>query len=56
MVVLRLLTQLMNALVSSNTNLGKKLPKNDATITRKFDDATVKIGHFQKNSEFRLKT
>ena len=32
----------INALVSSNINLGKKLPKNDATITRKKDDATVK--------------
>ena len=34
-VVLQLFTKLMNALVGSNTNLGKKLPKNDATITLK---------------------
>ena len=33
----------MYALVSSNTNLGTKMPKNDATITWKNDDATVKI-------------
>ena len=32
----------MYALVSSNTNLGTKMPKNDATITWKNDDATVK--------------
>ena len=41
MVILLLFTQVMNTLVSSNTNLGKKLPKNDATITSKNDDATV---------------
>ena len=33
----------MDTLFSSFTNLGSKLPKNDATITRKKDDATVKI-------------
>ena len=43
MIVLILFTRPHNALVSSNTNLGKKLPKNDATITRKNDDATVKL-------------
>ena len=43
MIILLLFTQVMNALVSSNTNLGKKLPKNDATITSKNDDATVKV-------------
>ena len=37
-----LFTKLMDALFSSYTNLGSKLPKNDATITRKKDDATVK--------------
>ena len=42
MILLLLFTQVINALVSSNTNLGKKLPKNDATITWKNDDATVK--------------
>ena len=35
-------TKLMDALVSSYTNLGRKMPKNDATITREKDDATVK--------------
>ena len=34
----------MDTLFSSYTNLGSKLPKNDATITRKKDDATVKGG------------
>ena len=43
MIVLILFTRPHNALVSSNANLGKKLPKNDATITRKKDDATVKM-------------
>ena len=33
----------MDTLVSSYTNLGRKMPKNDATITRKKDDATVNI-------------
>ena len=32
---------IMDALVSSYPNLGSKLPENDATITRKKDDATV---------------
>ena len=32
----------MDTLFSSYTNLGSKLPKNDATITRKKDDVTVK--------------
>ena len=32
----------MDALVISYTNLGRKMPKNDAAITRKKDDATVK--------------
>ena len=36
-------TQVMYALVSSNTNLGTKMPKNDATITWKNDDATVNV-------------
>ena len=35
-------TKLMDALFSSYANLGTKVPKNDATITRKKDDATVK--------------
>ena len=39
-----LFTKLMDALFSSYTNLGSKLPKNDATITRKKDDATAKTG------------
>ena len=43
MVILLLFTQLMNALVIRNTNLGTKIPKSDATITRKNEDATVKI-------------
>ena len=43
MVILLLFTQLMNALVIRNTNLGTKMPKSDATITRKNEDATVKI-------------
>ena len=41
-VILLLFTQFMNALIISNTNLGKKLPKSDATIKRKNEDATVK--------------
>ena len=47
MVILLLFTQVMNTLVSSNTNLGTKMPKNDATITWKNDDATVKIVFFK---------
>ena len=43
MIILLLFTSVIYALVSSNTNLGKKLPKNDATITGKNDDATVKV-------------
>ena len=43
MAILLFFTQVMYALVSSNTNLGTKMPKNDATITSKNDDATVKI-------------
>ena len=43
MVILLLFTQLMNAPVIRNTNLGTKMPKSDATITRKNEDATVKI-------------
>ena len=42
MVAHMLLTKLMDALFSIYTNLGTKMPKNDATITRKKDDATVK--------------
>ena len=48
MIILLLFTQVMNALVGSNTNLGKKLPKNDATITGKNDDATVNFRTFFK--------
>ena len=33
----------MDALVSSYTNLGRKMSKNDAAITRTKDDATVKL-------------
>ena len=33
-VVLLLFNQLMNALASSNTNLGKKLPKNDEVTVK----------------------
>ena len=36
MVILLLFTQDMNALVGSNTNLGEKLPKNDATVKLSF--------------------
>jgi len=32
----------MDALVSNETDLGKKLPEDDAAITRKNDDTTVK--------------
>ena len=42
MVAHMLFTKLMDALFSSYTNLGTRVPKNDATITRKKDDATVK--------------
>ena len=37
-------TKLMDALVSSNTNLGRKMLRNDATICRKKDDTIVKYG------------
>ena len=33
----------MDPLFSSYNNLGSRLPKNDATITRKKEDATVKL-------------
>ena len=42
MVAHMLFTKLMDALFSSYTNLGTRVAKNDATITRKKDDATVK--------------
>ena len=59
MIILLLLTQVMNALVSSNTNLGKKLSKNDATITWKNDDATVnykldRISNYPENFTEKL--
>ena len=44
----------MDTLFSSYTNLGSKLPKNDATITRKKDDATVKQS-FHNQSELESK-
>ena len=52
MVILLLFTKVMNALVSSNTNLGKKLPKNDATITWKNDDATVNFLEILFNRDY----
>ena len=42
MVAHMLFTKLMDALFSIYTNLGTKMPKNDATITRKKDDAVKK--------------
>ena len=47
MVGLIIFTKLVDALVSSYTNLGSKLPKNDATITRKKDDTTVNVRYIQ---------
>ena len=49
MVVLQLLTQLMNALVGSNTNLGKKCLK-QCNYYAKNDDATVKCVGLKKIS------
>ena len=49
MVAHMLFTKLMDALSSSYTNLGAGVPKNDATITRKKDDATVKLLPFYYN-------
>ena len=43
MVALIIFTKLMDALVRSYTNLDKEMPKNGAIITRKKDDATVKL-------------
>ena len=47
MVVLQIFTQLMNALVGSNTNLGKKwcnyYAKNDATITLKMTTQLLSV-------------
>ena len=42
MVGLIIFIKLMGALVSSYTNVGRKMLKNDATIMRKKDDATFK--------------
>ena len=53
MIVLTLFTRPHNALVSSNANLGKKMPKNDATITRKKGDATVKKARLKRATESR---
>ena len=41
MIVLIIFTKLMDALFNSYAIPGTKIPKNDATITRKKDDATV---------------
>ena len=50
MVAHMLFTKLMDALFSSYSNLGTRVPKNDATITRKKDGATVKIWIFRTGS------
>ena len=42
MVLLIIFTKLMDALFNSYAIPGTKIPKNDTTITRKKDDATVK--------------